>query len=398
MTVPLIDPNCPFSDIDLWADEVLENPYPTYASLRNLGSVVWLSKTGIYAFPRYEQLRDALQDHETFSSASGVGIDPGYNERSGGSILTSDPPHHDRLRRVLNPQLIPRNLAGHLDTITTRAEHIVDAVVRRGTFDAAADLAQPYTVELLADLVGLPQEGREHLLRRSTDAFDTFGPTNERMLSALPVLRELFAYSQNEAVPGRLEPGCWGQQIYDAGTNGDIAPEECAPLMMAYLWAGMDTTVNAIASAVYLFARNPDQWDLIRDDPSLAGSAFNEVLRMEAPVQRFTRLVTTDISIDGIQLSAGSRVVMLFGSGNRDDRHYDNPDRFDVMRNPVDHLSLGRGVHRCVGAPLALLEGKAVITALASRVERFEEIQTTWRRNNALHGPESCVVHAHRHR
>ena len=392
MDQPPSDPRCPISDVDLWADEVLANPYPTYATLRNLGPVVWLSRVGAYALPRYQEVREALQSHDTFSSARGVGIDPAYNKRAEGSILTSDPPEHDRFRKVLNPQLVPRALTPHRDMILRRAEEIVDSVVSAGTFDAAADLAQPYTVELLADLIGLPAEGRDQLLARATDGFDTFGPPNERMIAALGGLRELFRYCQHDAVPGRLTPDGWGQRIYDAGVSGDLEPEDCPRLMLAYVWAGMDTTVNAIASAVWLFATNPYEWDRVRADPSLIPSAFNEVLRIEAPVQRFSRLTTEVVSIDEIELPAGSRVALLFGSANRDPRHYPDPDRFDVGRNPIDHLSLGRGVHRCVGAPLALLEGHAVIAALASRVARFHEISTTWRRNNAVHGPESVVV------
>jgi cytochrome P450 len=385
-------PDCPVSDIDLWNDDVLENPYAAYAELRGLGPVVWLSRVDAFVLSRYEEVKAALQDHQTFSSAQGVGMDPTYNGRSNNGILTSDPPVHDTRRKVLNPQLVGRALVPHEEMIRTRAEELVSALVSRGTFDAAADLAQPYSVELVADLVGLPQAGREHLLRRAEAAFNTFGPANDRMLTAIDGLRELFEYAQREAVPGKLAPGCWGEGIYEAGRRGDIEPEACPGLMLAYIWAGMDTTVNAIASSVALFALYPDQWDLVRADPSLIPSAFNEVLRMETPVQRFSRCTTVETNVAGTDIPAGARVAMLFGSANRDASHYPDPDRFDVTRNPVDHLSFGRGVHRCVGAPLALLEGQAIIKVLAERVGRFDPLEITWRRNNALHGPETCFV------
>ena len=248
---------------------------------------------------------------------------------------------------------------------------------------------------MVADLVGLPEEEREHLLERAAAAFNSFGPDNDLLRSSLAGFRELFDYCTGFATPERLAPGRWGSEIYAAGDRGDIEPDACPGLMLAYAWAGMDTTVNALSAAVWLFARNPDQWKLVRDDPSLVPSAFNEVLRIEPPVQRFTRLATHPVELDGAVLPEGSRVAVLFGSANRDERHFDDPDRFDVTRNPVDHLSFGRGIHHCVGAGLARLEGHAIINALAARVERFEIGDASWRRNNALHGLAKLDVHVH---
>ncbi|HEX6656759.1 MAG TPA: cytochrome P450 [Ilumatobacter sp.] len=385
-------PNCPSTDVDLWADDVLADPYPTYAHLRELGPVVWMTKYAAFALPRYDEVRSVLQDWQRFTSARGVGMDDAMNARSGRGILTTDPPLHDTRRKVLNTQLVPRALTTHERGITARAEALVADLVRRGSFDAVADLAQPYSVGVVADLVGLPEEGREHLLERAAAAFNTFGPDNALLRSSQARFRELFDYCTRFATPERLEPGRWGSQIYAAGERGDIEPEACPGLMLAYAWAGMDTTVNALSAAVWLFATNPEQWDLVRGDPSLAASAFNEVLRIEPPVQRFTRLATRPVELDGVTLPEGARVAVLFGSANRDERHYDEPDRFDVTRNPVDHLSFGRGIHHCVGAGLARLEGQAMITALAARVERFDVERATWRRNNALHGLAELAV------
>lgn len=158
--------------------------------------------------------------------------------------------------------------------------------------------------------------------------------------------------------------------------TGIIEPAACPGLVLAYAWAGMDTTVNAIASAVSLFADHPDQWRLLRSDRSLLVSATNEVLRIEPPVQRFTRITTGQVDLGGEALAAERRET----------------DRFDIRRNPLDHLSFGRGVHRCVGAGLAQEEIKAVLNALLDRVERFDVVDRVWRRNNALHGLELLTV------
>ena len=145
--------------------------------------------------------------------------------------------------------------------------------------------------------------------------------------------------------------------------------------------------MNAVASAVYLFAEHPDQWDLVRGDRSLIPSAFNEVLRLHAPVHHFTRVATSDQDIGGVVLPAGTRILVMYGSANRDERHYPDPDRFDVTRNPIDQLAFGRGVHLCVGQNLAKMEGHAIFAELADRVERFELTgEPEWMLNNTLHG------------
>ena len=385
----------PELDVDLWSDEILVDPYPTYTRLREIGPVLHDTVHDAYVLPRYDEVRAVLQDWETYSSARGVGLNERANKMAGRGILTTDPPLHDTRRKVLNTQLVPREVAQHLDFLAATANELVDGLVERGSFDAVTDLAHRYSVKIVADLCGLPEEGREHLIERASAAFDTFGPDNDRCLAAWDGFFELFDYATNVATPERLVPGRWGAQIYEAGVRGDIEPEACPGLMLAYVWAGMDTTVNAIASAVSLFADHPDQWQLLRSDRTLLVGATNEVLRVEPPVQRFTRATTREVEIGGARLPEGARIAVLFGSANRDERRFPDPDRFDITRNPVDHLSFGRGVHRCVGANLAQEEIKAVLDRLADRVERFEVTEPVWRRNNALHGLERLDVTVH---
>jgi cytochrome P450 len=382
----------PEIDVDLWADEVLTDPYPVYRDLRARGAVLHDPRWDCYVIPRYDEVRVVLQDWETFSSARGVGLNERANNMAGRGILTTDPPLHDSRRRILNAQLVPREVARHVDFLVAEAETLVSTLVARGSFDAVRDLADAYSVKVVADLCGLPEEGREHLVERASAAFDTFGPPNARCDAAWDGFRALFEYAVDEATPDVLTPGRWGTDIYAAGDDGRIEPDACPGLMLAYVWAGMDTTVNAIAAAVSLFADHPDQWDALRGDRSLLTSATNEVLRIEPPVQRFTRCAMRDVELAGHVLPAGARLVVLFGSANRDERRFPEPDRFDVTRNPHDHLSFGRGIHRCVGANLAHEEIKAVLAQLADRVGRFEVTERRWRRNNALHGPERLDV------
>jgi cytochrome P450 len=376
----------PEIDVDLWSDGELVDPYPTYARLRELGPVLYAPMWDVYVLPRYAEVRQVLQDWETYTSAKGVGVSPTMNLRSGHGILTTDPPLHDTRRRVLNAQLVPREVERHRAFVVATARRMVADAVRAGRFDAVADLAAPYSVQVVADLVGLPDEHRDRLIERASAAFNTFGPDNELSHRSRPLLDELFHLVKHVVTPEVLTPDGWGAGIYAAGERGDVETEACPGLMLAYLWAGMDTTVNGIASAISLFADHPEQWALLRAEPGLLPSAVNEVLRIEPPVQRFTRATTRRTELAGATLPAGARVAVLFGSANRDERRFAEPDRFDITRNPTDHLSFGRGIHRCVGAGLAQEEMKAVLDALADRVECCSVVDRSWRRNNALHG------------
>ena len=163
-----------------------------------------------------------------------------------------------------------------------------------------------------------------------------------------------------------------GRGIFEAAERGEIPHEACGHIIHQYIAAGMDTTIASIGNAIRHLGSHPDQWAILRQDPSLVPSAFMEVLRYESPVHAFSRLVMEDVDVDGTLVPAGERVAILYASGNRDPRHYEDPDTFDVRRNPVDHLSFGYGVHGCAGQGLAKLEAHAVLSALVERVESFE--------------------------
>ena len=321
-----------------------------------------------------------LTSWQRFSSASGVGVDEQANASQPESIIKSDPPEHDEQRRLLAGQLSVGSLAGATGDIERAADALVATLVARGSFDAVADLARPYSLNVVADLIGLPAEGREQLPHLAEAAFNVFGPANERLTTAPPALAQLFGHTFEVAQSGQLCPDRRAAELVETGHPEGI---------VAYTWPGIDTTVNALGVAVYLFATHPDQWDLVRNDPSLIPSAFAEVLRLHAPVHYFTRLTTEPVDIDGLEVPAGQRVLVMYGSANRDERHYAEPDRFDVTRNPLDQLAFGRGIHLCVGINLAKLEALAYMTALVRHVERFELVgEPQWLRNNTLHGLE----------
>jgi len=359
----------PTSDIDLFADDVLLDPYPYYAELRELGGVVHLPKNEVYALTRYDVIRTALGDPEAFSSRT-IGFNPMVNEALQGTSLASDPPVHAQLRATLTANLSPRALRGLKTQIDAKAAALIDDLVRHGSFEAIDALARAFPLEVVADLIGFTGHVRDNMLRWGQAAMQVIGPMNQRTAENFPTAGELYGWCSGVTAED-LAPGSVGRGIFDAEAREDIPAGTAGHIIHQYLGAGVDTTIAAIGNIVALFAAHPDQFDLVRKDPSLVPAAFSEVLRFWVPIHAWGRLVTRDVEIDGATVPAGSQVAILLGAGNRDPRHYEDPDSFLVERNPVDHLSFGYGPHGCAGQGLARLEAHAVIEALVSRVHRL---------------------------
>jgi cytochrome P450 len=384
--------NCPVSDSDPFSDEALRDPWRLYSELQRLGSAVWLAKYRMYALTRYDSVQRALRDAGAFSSASGVMMNDRMNQVLCGNTLCSDGADHQRLRRVIARPLTPAALKSLRETIASKAERLVDRLVARGRFCAIADLATVLPVDIVASAVGLPEEGRERMLVWATQMFNCFGPLNSRARTAFPVLEEMMRYARTQAVRGNLAPGSWADGILDAVDRGEVHPDVCPAMMIDYMGPSLDTTIYAIGNGVSLFGRHPEQWQKIRESSSRVPAAINEMLRMEAPVQCFSRRLTRDYDMDGVKLPAGSRAIIFYGAANRDERRFAEPHTFDVMRNAADQLAFGSGPHMCVGLHLARLEMSAVFSALAARVRRFHIHQEARNLNNVLRGFSELIV------
>ncbi|MCP3769149.1 MULTISPECIES: cytochrome P450 [Streptomyces] len=359
----------PASDVDLFADDVLVDPYPVHAELRELGPVVHLRRNDVYALTRYDVVRDALADWESFSSAS-IAFNPMANEALTGTSLASDPPVHTQLRATLTENLSPRALRGLKGQIEAKADALVAELVEKGSFEAIDALARAFPLEVVADLIGFQGHVRDNMLRWGQAAMQVLGPMNQRTAENFPIAGELYGWC-SEVKAEDLAEGSVGRGIFDAEARGAIPPDTAGHIIHQYLGAGVDTTIAAIGNIVALFAEHPDQLALVRANPSLVPAAFNEVLRFWPPINTWGRLATKDVDIEGTVVPAGAQVAVLLGAGNRDPRHYENPDAFLVERNPVDHLAFGYGPHGCAGQGLARLEAHAVIEALSRRVERL---------------------------
>jgi cytochrome P450 len=358
--------------VDLFVDDVLSDPYPHYRALRDLAPVVYLRRHDVYAISRYEQVRVALGDWRKFSSANGVGLNDVVNTALTGTLVSSDPPLHTHLRRVLSDRLTPRGLADLEAAVAAKVRARIKQLVATGTFDAVADLARPLPAAIVLELLGFPAHDRDRLLTGGHALFNAGGPLNARTQEHLPAGADLVDWLAVTAAPGKFLPGSLASTIFDAAEAGELEAAQAISLITSYTVPALDTTISAIGSVLWLMALHPDQWRLVCRNRALIPSAFNEALRLETPVQMFTRTTTDAYSVEGMELASGTRVVVLFASANRDERHYPDPDTFDVMRRGGDNVAFGYGIHGCPGQALARMQAHAILNAFADANVTFE--------------------------
>ena len=386
----------PSLDIDPFSIEFLEDPHPVHEVLREAGPVVRLDKWNIYAVARHAEVHAVLNDPQTFCSSRGVGLSDFAKEkpwRPPSLILEADPPAHTRTRAVLNRVLSPTVMKQLRGAFVAAAEARIDALVAKGSFDAIPDLAEAYPLSVFPDALGLKQEGRENLLPYAGLVFNAFGPPNKLRQDAIERSAPHQAYIAEQCQRENLAPGGFGACIHAQVDTGDITPAEAPLLVRSLLSAGLDTTVNGIGAAVYCLARFPDQFARLRNDPTLARNAFEEAVRFESPVQTFFRTTTREVEIGGARIGEGEKILMFLAAANRDPRRWDRPDHYEVTRRTSGHVGYGSGIHMCVGALVARLEGESVLAALAKRVSTIEITGPVKRRyNNTLRGLESLPI------
>ncbi|WP_179377616.1 cytochrome P450 [Rhodococcus sp. ACS1] len=390
-------PALPVSDADPFALDVLQDPLPFQADLRDAGPVVYLRRYDVFALGRYEQVHAALTDWQSFHSAAGVGLSNFRYEtpwRPPSILLEADPPHHDAPRAVLSKILGPRALQKLRASWIRDADILVDQLLSNTTeFDVVTDLAAAFPLRVFPDAVGISGTGRENLLPYGDHAFNSFGPLNSLVEKGAPRVAELSGWVNEQCARDALTGDGFGAQIWAAADRGDITYEQAPLAVRSLLTAGVDTTVNGLAAVLYAFAKHPEQWARLRENRTLARTAFDEAVRWESSVQTFFRTATSDTEIGGTVIPDGRKILMFLGAANRDPRRWDNPDAFDLGRNPSGHVGYGMGIHQCVGQHVARLESEALLTALASRVESLEIAGPVRRHlNNTLRSWESVPV------
>jgi 4-methoxybenzoate monooxygenase (O-demethylating) len=359
-------------DDDVFDHESVRNARAVDDRLRELAPAVKLSRENITMLGRYEHVSEGLRDWRTFSSTSRPWHDPKSVRPE--LLLVDDPPKHTGVRAVIASALSPRALAKMAEAFKADANALIEDLRKRSgePIDAVADITQTFVYKVLPDALGLPVEGREHLYAFGHMVWATMGPMNalfqEAMVNTGPVIEWAESCCQRE----NLAPDGLGMEMFKAADRGEITADEAKLLVGILLSAAADTTVMTMATAIQAFCEFPDQYALLRSDPSLVRSAFEESLRWDSPSRMAGRIAMRDIEIEGIVIPKGERCGLMFAAANRDPRKWKDPDRFDIRRDHRAHLGWGYGVHACVGRILALLEADALLGAVAKNIERFE--------------------------
>lgn len=377
--------DAPTFDADLYTDAALADPYPLYRAIRDLGPAVRLTAHDAWALGRFDDVRAALRADAVLVSNHGVAMNSLLNGEGTRITLTTDGELHRQLRSVLMKPMLPSALRAVQAEVERLADDLVTELCARVSFDGIADFAQHLPVAIVSHLVGLPEDGRERMLTWAKATFDALGPLNARTKAATPLILEMLGYAMS-VERARIRPDGWAAQLFAAADDGKIEPTDVASMLIDYIAPSLDTTILGLGHLLWELGRHPDQWAMLRVDPELVPRAIDEALRLHAPVRAFSRFAVADYDVAGTTIPAGSRVLILFASGNRDERRFPNPDTFELRRDAREHLGFGHGVHRCAGSHVAQLEMQSLLRAMVRRVETIEVSDAELAANNVLYG------------
>ncbi|MBW8485695.1 cytochrome P450 [Actinomadura parmotrematis] len=369
---------------DLNSPEVIADPYPHYARLREDAPVHHDRELDLWVLSRHDDVAAAVRDHARFSSESGgpwsdLSANP-FNpstrvpapvaaavERllSPRVLLTSDPPDHTELRRKVAPAFTPRRIAAWEPRVREITEGLLGgAAARDGRIDLVRALAAPLPSMVIAEMMGVPPGRRDRFRRWSDEAVDGL-LAHGSLLRTLHGTAMMSAHFAAAVRRRRRDPRDDLIGLLVAG--GDEAPLSTGELVtfcVLLLVAGNETTTNLISNTVLALLENPDALEAVRADPGLAGAAVEETLRYDGPAQGLLRIAKADARFGDVTIPAGSRVLLLIASANRDPRRHPDPDAFRLDRGRADHLAFGTGVHYCIGHALARLESTVAIESL----------------------------------
>jgi beta-dihydromenaquinone-9 omega-hydroxylase len=363
----------PVTDFDPFSPETMRDPYPGYRSLLTGPDTpnVWYNrKRGIWIIAGYDDLRKALRDNEALSSAESQSRFRVHLP----SMNAVDPPEHTRLRKFVSRAFTPRAMASWQANINEVADELVDAVIARRHTEAVSELAKPLPTRLIAMMLGIPRHDQPQFVEWSDEMVaGSFVPLTLHGMTLSARSGSATAAMRRNLDPliaqRRRNPGDDLISMMSPADADDVLTDDEIFWSAAMLiGAGSETTTNMLSGLLLTLAQRPDLYARLRAHPELIPAAIEEQLRLVAPVQGFYRTATRDYTVGADTIPAGARVLLLFAAANRDPRHYDDPDTFDLDRNPTDHLAFGGGVHFCLGAPLTRMEGARVFSQLLPRV------------------------------
>src|SRR3984885_1342974 len=382
----------PNYDVDLFSHESVRNARVVDDTLREFSPVVRLAD-GTVMITRHADVTNGLQDWQTFSNKSRPWHDP--NSLRPEILLTDDPPRHTHVRQAIARALSTQVLGNLRPSFERDAQKLLDELMpRQGEVgDAVQEITQRFVYKALPDAIGLRVAGREHMYAFSHMVWATMGPENELFREAMVNIEPVLAWLEQCCDRDNLSDGGIGMVLYGLADDEVITQAEAKLLLQTVLSAGADTTIMTMANAMYAFAKFPDQYQKLRQEPGLVRTAFDESLRWDSPSRMAGRITTRELDIGGYTVPANQRVGLMFAAANRDPRAWENPDQYDLGRDLKKQGGWGYGIHACVGRVLAGLEARGLLAEVARRVSRFEIAAepTPWM-TTIGHGPAKLPV------
>ena len=391
--------------VDLLDPAVLSDPYPLFHRLRTEDPVHWEADLEFWALTRYADALYALREDSLLSSAIHDSPRPGgVGLSSARWFVFLDPPRHTRLRALVHSAFTPQVVEGLRARIQAIVDELLDRAAEAGRLDLIADLGFPLPAIVIAELLGVPAEDRAQFRAWSADLAAAGGLVRmaadgaERLSRARAGGAALNAYFRDIIRERRSAPrdDLVSRLTGVQSAEGTLSEEELVDTCALLLFAGHETTTNLIGNGMLALLRHPDELSRLRADPSLIGSAVEELLRYDSPVQMRVRVARETVEIGGRRIAKGQRVLILVGAANRDPARFPDPDRLDIARPDNRHLAFGHGIHFCTGAPLARLEGAIAIRRLLRRFPRLELTtdQLAWRETLTLRALNALPVSA----
>ena len=400
------------AEMDNWlTPEFLENPYPTFQALREHDPVHWNPLSLIWIATRYDDIMAIIQDRRFSSTPASPDMklaDSSLGEvkdmQAVGLYLSMfmqgmDPPLHTRQRQLIHKAFTARMIERMRERAQALVDEYLDRVQKKGHFDLIADLAYPLPSTIIFELLGIPLDLREPI-KTSSEAIASFvgmvPPTSEQLQHMAGSLHRVADQLRPIIAERREDPkNDLLSLMVQAEENGErLSEQELIILITMLLFAGHETTTNLIGNGVLALLRHPDQFALLKSDPSLIPQAVEEMLRYDPPVQMVARFLTEDVEFGGKAMQKGQRILIGLAASGRDPEHFAGADRFDITRKPERTLSFGYGIHFCLGAPLARLESQIALTELVKRLPnlRLASNHVEWRPSITMRGLKSLPL------
>ncbi|MEU2514240.1 cytochrome P450 [Streptomyces syringium] len=394
---------------DPWSPGFVADPYPGFERLRAAGRVHWFEPSRQWLVPHHADVRALLRDrrlgrtylhrfsHEEFGRTAPPAAHEPFHVLNGNGLLDLEPPDHTRIRRLVSKAFTPRTVENLAPVVARLAGGLVDELLAEGGGDLIGALAEPLPVAVIAEMLGIPEADRSLLRPWSAAICGMYelNPDEEKARNAVRASLDFSAYLRELITHRRARPGDdLITALVHAHDEGDrLTEQEMVSTCVLLLNAGHEATVNTTGNGWWALFRHPDQLAALRADPALLPQAVEELMRYDTPLQLFERWVLDDIEIAGTVIPRGSEVALLFGSANRDPPRFSAPDRLDITRADNPHLSLGAGIHYCLGAPLTRLELVASFGELLRRVPRLRlTAEPEWKPGFVIRGLRELPV------